>query len=122
MTGTGQGRGFDADVVVVGAGPVGLALAADLASRHVRVIIAELRGYLEAPNVKCNHVSARTMEGFRRLGLAAKVRTAGLAADHPHDIAFRTAVTGTEFARIKIPCQAGPVHGEGRRGQLVAHA
>lgn len=105
MTEAGQDQGFDADVVVVGAGPVGLALAADLDSRGARVIIAELRGYLEAPNVKCNHVSARTMEGFRRLGFADKVRAAGLPADHPHDIAFRTSVTGTEFARIKIPCR-----------------
>jgi len=105
VTEAGQDQGFDADVVVVGAGPVGLALAADLDSRGARVIIAELRGYLEAPNVKCNHVSARTMEGFRRLGFADKVRTAGLPADHPHDIAFRTSVTGTEFARIKIPCR-----------------
>ena len=105
MTEAGQDQGFDADVVVVGAGPVGLALAADLDSRGARVIIAELRGYLEAPSVKCNHVSARTMEGFRRLGFADKVRTAGLPADHPHDIAFRTSVTGTEFARIKIPCR-----------------
>lgn len=105
MTEAGQDQGFDADVVVAGAGPVGLALAADLGSRGARVIIAELRGYLEAPSVKCNHVSARTMEGFRRLGFADKVRTAGLPADHPHDIAFRTSVTGTEFARIKIPCR-----------------
>ena len=80
MTETGQDQGFDADVVVAGAGPVGLALAADLDSRGARVIIVELRGYLEAPNVKCNHVSARTMEGFRRLGLAGKVRAAGLPA------------------------------------------
>jgi 2-polyprenyl-6-methoxyphenol hydroxylase-like FAD-dependent oxidoreductase len=103
--GTGQGGRFDADVVVVGAGPVGLVLAADLADRGASVIVAEQRAYLEAPNVKCNHVSARTMEGLRRLGLADKVRAAGLPADHPHDIAFRTAVTGTEFARIKIPCR-----------------
>jgi 2-polyprenyl-6-methoxyphenol hydroxylase-like FAD-dependent oxidoreductase len=105
VTGTGQEQRFDADVVVIGAGPVGLVLAADLASRRARVVLIELRGYLEAPSVKCNHVSARTMEGLRRLGLAGKVRAAGLPADHPHDIAFRTAVTGTEFARIKIPCR-----------------
>lgn len=102
---TGQEQRFDADVMVVGAGPVGLTLAADLDARGARVVLAEQRGYLEAPSVKCNHVAARTMEGFRRLGLAGKVRDAGLPADHPHDIAFRTTVSGTEFARIKIPCR-----------------
>jgi flavin-dependent dehydrogenase len=63
VTATGQEQHFDSDVVVVGAGPVGLTLAADLASRGARVVITELRGYLEAPNVKCNHVSARSAVG-----------------------------------------------------------
>ena len=61
-----------ADVLVVGAGPVGLTLAMDLAGRGVKVAIAETRRYAEPPNVKCNHVAARTMERFRRLGVAQK--------------------------------------------------
>jgi 2-polyprenyl-6-methoxyphenol hydroxylase-like FAD-dependent oxidoreductase len=95
----------DADVLVVGAGPVGLTLAMDLASRGVRVTIAEIRHYAEPPNVKCNHVSARTMEVFRRLGVAAKLRDAGLPADYPNDVVFRTSVCGTELTRIPIPCR-----------------
>ena len=65
---------YDTDVLVVGAGPVGLSLAMDLAARGVRVTIAETRRYAEPPNVKCNHVAARTMEVFRRLGVAQKLR------------------------------------------------
>jgi 2-polyprenyl-6-methoxyphenol hydroxylase-like FAD-dependent oxidoreductase len=95
----------DTDVLVVGGGPVGLTLAMDLASRGVQVTIAEIRRYAEPPNVKCNHVSARTMEVFRRLGLAQKLRDAGLPADHPNDVVFRTTVTGTELTRIPIPCR-----------------
>lgn len=95
----------DADVLVVGAGPVGLTLAMDLASRGVRVTIAEIRRYAEPPNVKCNHVSARTMEVFRRLGVAGKLRDAGLPADYPNDVVFRTSVCGTELTRIPIPCR-----------------
>ncbi len=94
-----------ADVLIVGAGPVGLTLAMDLAARGAKVAIAEIRRFAEPPNVKCNHVSARTMEQFRRLGVAQKLRDAGLPADYPNDVVFRTRVTGTELTRIPIPCR-----------------
>lgn len=92
-------------VLIVGAGPVGLTLAMDLASRGIEAVVCETRRYAEPPNVKCNHVAARTMEVFRRLGVAQKLRDAGLPADHPNDVVFRTSVTGTELARIPIPCR-----------------
>jgi len=94
-----------ADVLVVGAGPVGLALAMDLATRGIRVAVAELRRRGEPPSVKCNHVSARTMEILRRLGVAAKLRDAGLPPDYPNDVAYRTSFVGEELARIPIPCR-----------------
>ena len=94
-----------ADVMIVGAGPVGLTLAMDLASRGVSVVICETRRFAEPPNVKCNHVASRTMEQFRRLGVARKLRDAGLPADYPNDVVFRTTVTGTELTRIPIPCR-----------------
>lgn len=96
---------LETPVLVVGAGPVGLTLAMDLASRGIAVVVCETRRYAEPPNVKCNHVAARTMEVFRRLGVAGKLRGAGLPADYPNDVAFRTSVTGTELARIPIPCR-----------------
>ncbi|HSC64893.1 MAG TPA: FAD-dependent oxidoreductase, partial [Caldimonas sp.] len=96
----------DAEVAIVGAGPVGLTLAIDLATRGHSVVVLETRARGEPPNVKCNHVAARTMEQFRRLGLAADVRGAGLPADYPNDVAFRTSVTGIELARIHIPARA----------------
>ena len=100
-----QKQPLDCDVLVVGAGPVGLTLAMDLAGRGVKVVVAEIRRYAEPPNVKCNHVSARTMEQFRRLGVARKLRDAGLPADYPNDVVFRTSVTGQELTRIPIPCR-----------------
>lgn len=96
---------FSAQVLVVGAGPVGITLAMDLAGRGVDVLVAETRARGEAPSPKCNHVSARTMEIFRRLGVVRAVREAGLPADYPNDISFRTTAVGREFARIPIPCR-----------------
>lgn len=93
-------------VLIIGAGPVGTTLAMDLAARGIDVTIVEQRARNEPPSVKCNHVAARTMEIFRRLGVAQTVRNAGLPPDHPNDIAFRTTATGIEFARIPIPCRA----------------
>ena len=92
-------------VLVVGAGPVGLTLAMDLAWRGIDVVVVELRHRGELPNVKCNHVAARSMEIFRRFGVAQKLRNAGLPADYPNDAAFRTTTTGIEFGRIPIPCR-----------------
>ena len=38
-------------------------------------------------------------------GIAEKVRNAGLPADYPHDISYRTTFTGQELTRIQIPCR-----------------
>jgi len=97
---------IDTRVLVVGGGPVGLTLAMDLAQRGIDVTVAELRAGGQVPGVRCNHVAARTMEIFRRLGLVQAVRNAGLPPDYPNDVAFRTTATGMELSRIPIPCRA----------------
>jgi 2-polyprenyl-6-methoxyphenol hydroxylase-like FAD-dependent oxidoreductase len=93
-------------VLIAGGGPVGLTVAMDLAWRGIPVLVLESRAPGEPPSVKCNHVSARTMEIFRRLGVAQAVRNAGLPPDYPNDVAFRTTTTGIELSRIPIPCRA----------------
>jgi len=92
-------------VLIVGGGPVGSTLALDLAWRGVDVIVAEQNPRGQMPAVKCNHVSARTMEIFRRLGIAQVVRDTGLPPDHSNDVAFRVTAIGADFARIHIPCR-----------------
>src|SRR6266850_2868888 len=60
---------FDADVLVVGAGPVGQTLSIDLAKRGVSVLLIE-RNETCLQHPKMERCNARTMEFYRRLGLA----------------------------------------------------
>lgn len=103
---------IDCDVAVVGAGPVGLTLAMWLADGGVDVVVLERRAAREAPPVKCNHISARSMEVFRRLGVASALRAAGLPDEHSHDVAFRTSMVGEDFGRIPIAGRAGRTRGD----------
>jgi hypothetical protein len=61
----------------------------DLAWRGVETIGLESRAAGERPSVKSNQVPARRMKILRRLGVAKKVRDAGLPADYPNDVAYR---------------------------------
>ena len=76
---------MDTQVLVVGGGPVGLVLAIDLGRRGVRCTLIEQK---EAPAFlpKMERCNARTMEIFRRMGIADRVRAAGLRADIPMDV------------------------------------
>jgi hypothetical protein len=76
---------MDTQVIIVGAGPTGLTLAIDLALRGVRSTLIEQK---EAPafQPKMERCNARTMEIYRRMGLADRVRAAGLPARCPMDI------------------------------------
>ena len=94
---------MSSQVFIAGCGPVGLCLAIDLAMRGITVTIVDTRHAREIPTVRCNHVSSRTMEAFRRMGIASRVRDAGLPDAYPNDIVFRPVATHEEFARIRIP-------------------
>jgi len=92
-----------ADVLIIGAGPVGVTAALDLAARGVDVVLVERRSSETAPVPKANHISSRTMEIFRRLGFASEVRKTGLPADYSNDIVFVTHLTdGHELARFMM--------------------
>src|ERR1700723_539229 len=82
---------MDTDVIIVGAGPVGLTLAVDLGLRGIRCTLIEQKS---APEFlpKMERCNARTMEIFRRMGLADKIRAAGLPADCPMDVFIVTSI------------------------------
>ncbi len=95
----------ETQVAIIGAGPVGLCLALDLAWRGIQVTIVEQRPAGQPPSVKCNHIASRTMEAFRRLGFVGDIRSAGLPDDYPNDVTVRTRATGYELTRIHLPCR-----------------
>ncbi|HZY16019.1 MAG TPA: FAD-dependent monooxygenase, partial [Ramlibacter sp.] len=99
---------LDTDVLIAGGGPCGLVLANELGRRGVATLLVDPKPGT-AFNPQANATQARTMEHFRRLGLAADVRAQGLPADHPTDIAYFTRYTGYELARLALPTAAQAV-------------
>jgi 2-polyprenyl-6-methoxyphenol hydroxylase-like FAD-dependent oxidoreductase len=97
---------LDAAVLIAGGGPVGLALAGDLGRRGISCILVE-RGDGTIAHPKASAHNARTMEFFRRWGIAEDVRKAGVPADFPHTVLYLTSLTGFEIARIERSTHGG---------------
>ena len=96
---------LETDVLICGGGPCGLMLANELGRRGIPCLVVDLKPST-AFNPQANATQARTMEHFRRLGFAHKVRRLGLPADHPTDIAYLTQFAGKELARLRLPTAA----------------
>ena len=91
--------------MIVGAGPVGLALAIELGEKGINCVIVEQRdGETRVP--KMSQVSSRIMEYCRRWGIADQVRAAVWSSSHPLDFVYLTSLTGDEIGRFKVPSYA----------------
>jgi 2-polyprenyl-6-methoxyphenol hydroxylase-like FAD-dependent oxidoreductase len=92
-------------VIIVGAGPVGLTLAIDLGRRGVRCILLEQK---DAPQFlpKMERCNARTMEIYRRLGIAQKIRDAGFPRDVPMDVFIVTSLVERPLLHLPYPSVA----------------
>ncbi|MYH16448.1 MAG: FAD-dependent oxidoreductase [Gammaproteobacteria bacterium] len=90
-------------VVIVGAGPVGLSAAMDLAKRGIDAVVVESRSEDEPADAKCNTIAARTMEIFRQFGVADQVRACGLTDSYATDVVYATEAGGIEITRIVQP-------------------
>ena len=95
-------------VLIVGAGPAGLALAIELGQRSIPCLLIERNdrvGY--APRAKTTNV--RTREHFRRWGIADKLRAASpLGLDYPSNVVFCTRLAGSELTRFENAFYCAP--------------
>ncbi len=95
-------------VLIVGAGPVGLATAIELGHRGIRCLLIEKNdrvGY--APRAKTTNV--RTREHFRRWGIADKLRAASpFGMNYPSNVVFCTRLGGHELTRFENALYCGP--------------
>jgi 2-polyprenyl-6-methoxyphenol hydroxylase-like FAD-dependent oxidoreductase len=92
----------DTEVLIVGAGPVGLTLAIALGRRGVRCTLVEKK---DAPEFlpKMERCNARTMEIFRRMGVAHTIRAAGLPAGVPMDVYVALAMNEPPLLHLPYP-------------------
>ena len=89
-------------MIIVGAGPVGLTLAIDLGRRGLRCILLEQK---DAPQFlpKMERCNARTMEIYRRIGIAQKIRDGGFPRDVPMDVFIITSLTEPPLLHLPYP-------------------
>jgi 2-polyprenyl-6-methoxyphenol hydroxylase-like FAD-dependent oxidoreductase len=95
-------RQIEMPVLIVGGGPVGLALALDLGWRGAPCTVVEQGdGMVDHP--KIGIIQVRTMEFFRRWGIAERVRKAGFPDDYELSITFCTSLGGHLLAKEPYP-------------------
>jgi 2-polyprenyl-6-methoxyphenol hydroxylase-like FAD-dependent oxidoreductase len=95
-------KDFDTEVLVVGAGPVGLALAGDLGWRGRQCIVLD-QGDGSIFQPKMDMVGIRTMEFCRRWGIVGDVEASPYNRDYPQDNVYLTALNGHELGRQPMP-------------------
>lgn len=98
----------ETDVLIIGAGPVGLALAIELGTRGVSCLVVE-RNDRVGYNPRAKTTNARTREHLRRWGIADKLRAASpVPVDYPANVVFATRLNGPEICRFENALQASP--------------
>ncbi len=89
-------------VLIAGGGPVGMTLARDLARRGVTCMLVE-RSLTTTRHPKMDITNVRSMELFRRLGLADELRAVAVAEGNNFDVSWITSLSGHELHRFRYP-------------------
>ncbi|WP_062989748.1 FAD-dependent monooxygenase [Nocardia anaemiae] len=92
-------------VLVVGAGPVGLTLALELDYHGVDCVVVE-RNSTTTQHPKMDITNCRSMELYRRLGVADDLRKVAIPADHRITVTWATNAVGWELASFEYPSAA----------------
>jgi 2-polyprenyl-6-methoxyphenol hydroxylase-like FAD-dependent oxidoreductase len=101
-----SGTTVETPILVVGGGPVGLALASDLGVRGMACLLIE-QGEGLPDHPRATALNSRSMEFMRRWGVAEAVHAAAAPDDFPHTALYCTTLTGYEIARIERPGHGG---------------
>jgi 2-polyprenyl-6-methoxyphenol hydroxylase-like FAD-dependent oxidoreductase len=81
------GATYEPDVLIVGGGPVGMALALDLTYRNVNFMVIDA-GDGSVSHPKVSTVGPRSMELFRRWGIADKIRCGDMRTAELYEYPF----------------------------------
>lgn len=92
----------DIPVLIVGGGPVGLTLCAELGWRGVASTLIETRTE-PTHHPKATLLGARSMELYRRFGIVPRILAAALPPDARYAISFSTRLSGYELHRVVSP-------------------
>lgn len=92
-------------VLIAGGGPVGLTLAIELGLQGTACLVVE-RNDKPRHLPKMELCNARSMEIYRRLGLAEAIRGVGYPADASMDIFVTTSMQGPPLAHLHYPSSA----------------
>lgn len=90
-------------VLIAGGGPVGLMTALELNYHGVDTILIE-RNETTTRHPKMDITNSRSMELFRRLGVAGILRSDAVPEDRPYSVTWIDSLMGSELARFDYPC------------------
>jgi 2-polyprenyl-6-methoxyphenol hydroxylase-like FAD-dependent oxidoreductase len=103
----------DVEVVIVGGGYVGLAAAVELGLRGIRTLVVEQDLEIPTWHPRAVQLQVRTMEHFRRWGIADAVRNLNpLPAGFEGYVGFGTSLTGSPITRVPMWVSTGGARGD----------